>query len=94
MQVNVTIASTVVFTVTFFTSAGVLTVPPSATITITYPLSSNSLTTTSCAVGMTASGSFFTASWATAVAALGITNYSVSAPGQTTATTGQLRLTS
>lgn len=94
MPFNVASGSTVIFTVEFFDSDGVLTVPTSATITITYPLSASPLTTTSCSIGMTASGSFFTASWGSGVAAIGMSSYSISAPGQTTATTGQLRVTS
>jgi hypothetical protein len=96
MPINVVTGSTVGFTVVFFsttTGQSVMTVPSSATLTLTYPLSSNSITTASCAIGMTPSGSFFTATWGSAVAALGITNYSVSAPGQATPTTGQLRIT-
>lgn len=94
MPINVTHGSTVQFTVEFFDSNQVLTVPTSATITITYPPSSNSLTTVSCAIGMSAAGSFFTANWGTTVAALGLSSYSVSAPGQATPTTGTLRIMS
>ena len=94
MPINVTYGSTVQFTVEFFDSSQILTVPTSATITITYPPSSNSLTTVSCAIGMSQSGSFYTASWGTTVAALGLSSYSVSAPGQATPTTGTLRIKS
>lgn len=94
MPYNVTLGSTVEFTVEFFDSAGVLTVPTSATLTVTYPPSSNSLTTTSCAIDMSASGDFFTATWGTGVAALGIASFSVTGAGQASPTTGQLRLIS
>lgn len=94
MPINATLGSTIVFTVEFFSSANVMTVPSSATLTITYPMSSNSLVTTTTTVGMSQSGNFFTATWGSGVAALGITNYSVTAPGQASATIGQLRLTS
>ena len=94
MPINVTTGSTVQFTVEFFDSTNVLTVPSSATLTVTYPLSSNSIVTGTATIGMTPSGSFFTATWGSAVAALGITNYSVSAPGQASATTGSLRVIS
>jgi hypothetical protein len=93
MPINITTGSTVQFTVEFF-SSNVLTVPSSATLTVTYPPSSNSITTTSCTIGMTPSGSFFTATWGSGVAALGITTYSISAPGQLSATTGTLRVIS
>ncbi len=94
MPINVTTGSTVEFTVVFFDTANVLTVPTSATLTVTYPPSSNNLTTVSCAIGMTAAGSFFTATWGTGVAALGNSSYSVAAPGQATPTTGTLRVVS
>ena len=94
MPINVTTGSTIQFTVEFFDSTNVLTVPSSATLTITYPPSSNSLTTVSCAIGMTPSGSFFTATWGSGVAALGLSSYSVAAPGQATPTTGTLRVLS
>jgi hypothetical protein len=94
MPINVTTGSTVQFTVEFFDSTNALTVPSSATLTVTYPLSSNSIVTTIATIGMLPSGSFFTATWGTGVAALGITNYSISAPGQASPTTGSLRLIS
>lgn len=94
MPINVRLGSTAEFTVCFFDTSDVLTVPTSATLTITYPLSSNSITTTSCTIGMTAAGSFFTATWGTGVAALGLSSYSISAPGQATATAGTLRVIS
>jgi hypothetical protein len=97
MPINVVTGSTVGFTVVFFsTTSGqsVMTVPSSATLTITYPLSSNSIATGTATISMSPSGSFFTATWGSGVAALGITSYSVSAPGQVTATTGSLRITS
>jgi hypothetical protein len=94
MPINVTTGSTVEFTVEFFDSANVLTVPTSATLTVTYPPSSNSITTVSCSIAMSAAGSFFTANWGSGVAALGLSSYSVSAPGQATLTTGTLRVQS
>lgn len=94
MPINASLGSTVEFTVVFFDSTGVLTVPSSATLTVTYPPSSNSITTASCVVGMSAAGNFFTATWGSGVAALGLSSYSIAAPGQATATTGTLRLIS
>lgn len=94
MPINVTTGSTVEFTVEFFDSAQILTVPTSATLTVTYPLSSNSITTVSCSIAMTPNGSFFTATWGSGVAALGLSSYSVAAPGQLTPTTGTLRVIS
>ncbi len=94
MPTNATLGSTIVFTVEFFDSNSNLTVPTSATLTISYPPSSNNVVTATAIIAMTPAGSFFTATWGSGVAAFGITNYSVSAPGQASATTGQLRLTS
>lgn len=94
MPINVTIGSTVKFTVEFFDSNQILTVPTSATLTITYPISSDSLTIVSCAISMTPAGSFFTATWGSGAAALGLSSYSVSAPGQIAPTTGTLRILS
>ena len=94
MPFNVTSGSTVVFTVVFFDASGAITVPTSATITVTYPLSSNPLTTTSCAIDMTQSGDFFTATWGTGVAALGKSSATASAPGITSADPQTLRIIS
>lgn len=92
MPINATLGSTIGFTVEFFDSAGNLTVPSSATLTITYPLSSNSLATTTAIIGMSAAGNFFTTTWGSGVAALGLSSYSIAAPGQATPTAGTLRL--
>lgn len=94
MPINVATGSTVEFTVTFFDTANVITVPTSATMTVTYPPSSNSLTLVSCSFGLTPVGSFFVGTWATSVAALGNSSYAASAPGQASPTTGTLRITS
>lgn len=94
MPINVTTGSTVEFTVVFFDTANVITVPTSATLTVTYPPSSNSLTTVSCSISMAAIGSFWTATWGSGVAALGNSSYSVAAPGQATPTAGTLRVIS
>lgn len=94
MPINARTGDALEFTVEFMDSNQILTVPSSATITITYPTATNNLTTASCAIGMTPSGSFFVATWGTSVAALGLSSYSVSAPGQATPTTGTLRIIS
>ena len=94
MPINAVLGSTIGFSVVFFDTTGAVTVPSSATLTVTYPPSSNSLTTASCAIGMSPSGSFFTATWGSGVAALGISTISVNAPGQASPTTQTLRLVS
>lgn len=90
MPFNVTQGSTVEFTVEFLDASGNLTVPSSATLTMTYTTIAG--TSASSATAMTPSGSFFTALWASGVAAFGFATYSISAPGQPTPTTGTLRL--
>lgn len=94
MPFNVTQGSTVQFTVEFFDSTNVLTVPTSATITVTYPQAGNSVTLVSCVISMSPVGNFFTATWGSGVAALGLSSFSVNAPGQVTPTAGTLRLIS
>jgi hypothetical protein len=94
MPFNIASGSTVQFTVVFFDSTGAVTVPTSATITVTYPPSSNSLTTVSCAIGMSAAGNFFTATWGSGVAALGLSSATASAPGIVSADPQTLRITS
>jgi hypothetical protein len=84
MPINKPLGQTITFTATFFDANNVTVVPSSATLTITYPTAANNLTVVSCSIGMTATGSFFTASWASSVAAAGQSSYSVSAPGQIT----------
>jgi hypothetical protein len=92
MPFNITTGSTVEFTVEFFSSANILTVPTSATLTVTYPFSSNSLATGTATIAMTPSGNFFTATWGSGVAALGLTTFSITGAGQASATTGTLRI--
>lgn len=93
MPVNVTLGSTVKFTAAFLDANQVLFVPSSASVTVTYPLSSNSLVSAATVIPMTISGQVYIATWGTGVAALGLTSYSVSGAQQATPTTGQLRLT-
>jgi hypothetical protein len=87
---NVTQGSTVEFTVEFFNASGVLTIPTSATLTMTYTTVAGA--TASSATAMTQSGSFFIANWGSGVANLGLATFSIAAPGQATATIGSLRL--
>jgi len=91
MPYNITQGSTVEFTVEFLDSNGDVTVPTSATLTIVYTDTTNS--TAADVVDMSASGSFFTATWGSGVARLGRADYQVTAPGQALPTTGQLRIT-
>lgn len=97
MPFSAPLGRSIVFTAVFYDSAEAVTVPSSATMTVTYPPSSNSLTTVSVALPMAAAGNFFTATWASSVAALGLTSFSAAAPGQVIGapgSTGTLRLIS
>lgn len=96
MPYNATLGSTVGFTVVFFDTSSNITVPTSATLTVTYPPSSNNLTTVSCSIGMTATGNYFTATWGSGVASYGLSSYAATAPGipsSAPGTAGTLRLT-
>jgi hypothetical protein len=96
MPINAPQGRSIVFTAVFFDTSSAVTVPTSATMTVTYPLSSNSITTTSCSISMTAIGNQFTATWGSSVAALGLSSYAATAPGQVTGapgSAGTLRLT-
>jgi hypothetical protein len=90
MPTNITQGNSAQFIAEFYDSSGVLTVPSSATLTMTYTTVSG--TTASSATGMTQVGSYFEATWGSSVAAFGNANWSISAPGQATPTTGTLRL--
>lgn len=92
MPFNLTLGSTGFITANFTDVNGNLVVPSSATMTITYSPSSNSLASVSTTIAMTQSGSFFTGTWATAVAAAGLATISVTAPGQSSALSATLRL--
>ncbi len=97
MPINATLGSTIGFTVVFFDTSSAITVPTSATLTVTYPPSSNSLTTVSCSISMSQSGQQFVATWGSGVAAYGLSSYTATAPGIPTSapgTTGTLRLIS
>lgn len=90
MTVNVTQGNSAMFFVEFYDSSSSLTVPASASLTITYTSISGS--TASTTIAMAPSGSGFTTTWGTSVAAYGLVLWSVTAPGQLAATTGTLRL--
>ena len=94
MPINVTTGSTIEFTAVFRSSANVIFVPVSATITLTYPPSSNNLTTTSCAMAMTVTGNTFTATWGSGVSALGDVSYFVTGSSVAPSSVRQLRVIS
>ncbi len=92
MPINISQSSTIEITAVFFSSAGILTTPSSATVTITYAPIASPLTTTSCSIGMTQTNSVWTANWGVGVAALGIASYSITGAGQASPTTGTWRV--
>jgi hypothetical protein len=94
MPFNVKQGDAVEITVTFFASSAsqVVTTPTSATLTITYPTLANPLVTATATVDMSLSGSFFTATWGSSVAAYGLTTLSA-APASGAAVTDTLRVT-
>ena len=92
MPINISQGSTIQIAVQFFSSAGITTVPTSATVTITYPPIATPLTTTSTDIAMSATNSTWTATWGSGVSGLGIVTYSISGAGQASPTTGTWRL--
>lgn len=96
MPFNVPSGRTVIFSAVFNDTSGGVIVASSATLTVTYPLSSNSLTLASCSITMTPASSYWTASWSSSVAALGMSSATATAPGQVTNAPGlaiELRIT-
>lgn len=79
MPINLTQGDTAEFTVEFLDSSGNLTIPTSGTLSVVYTAVGGS--TASSSIGLTQSGSFFTALWSSTGAALGFANWSVTAPG-------------
>lgn len=92
MPFNLTIGSTAAFTANFLDVNGNITVPTSAQMTITYPPSSNPLTTVSTVIGMSQSGQIFVGTWPTGVSGPGAATISVTAPGQSSALSASLRM--
>jgi len=79
------------FVVEFFDSSGDLTVPSSADLTVTYTNTSNASQTDS--VTLTEVNSFFTGTWPSTSAALGLAVWAATCAGSTeTQSTGQIRI--
>ena len=89
MPTNILYGNTAEFVVEFLDSDGNVTVPDSGTLVITYTTTAGSSTSDS--ISLTLSGSFWTGSWDSSVAALGQAAWTVSAP-TVSATTGYLRI--
>lgn len=89
--VNIQQGNSATFNVEFLDSDGVLTVPSTALIVVTYTNTSN--TSQSDSVDLTESNSFFTGTWSSTSAALGLATWVATMAGSTeTQATGQLRI--
>lgn len=89
--VNISQGNSAQFVVEYFDADGDLTVPTTAEMTVTYVNTSNGTSVDS--VTMTLSNSFFTGTWSSATAALGLATWVATADGgSTTQATGQLRI--
>lgn len=91
MPVNVLQGNTVQFVVEFLSSAtGAIASPTSASITVFYHVGGTATSTT---FDLSASGSFWTGSWDTTGADLGIVTYTTASSATTNpASTGDLRI--
>ncbi len=79
------------FAVEFFDSLGSLSVPPSASMTVTYTNTANSSQTDN--VTLSLNGGFFTGTWSSTSAALGLATWSaITALSTVQIATGQLRV--
>ena len=89
--VNIEQGNTANFAVEFLDSSGNLTVPSGGTISISYLNTSNIVTTAT--VTLTNENSFFTGTWSSTGAALGLATWSAYMTGDTTVqATGQIRV--
>ena len=79
------------FTIEFFDSLGALSIPAGAGLTVTY--TNTSFTTQVDSVQLTQSGSFFTGTWSSVPASLGLATWVTTAlPSSVQTATGQLRI--
>lgn len=89
--VNIQQGNSATFNVEFLDSTGALTVPSSGLVTVTYTNTSN--TSQSDSVSLTEYNSFFTGTWSSTSAALGLATWVATMAGSTTTqATGQLRI--
>jgi hypothetical protein len=89
--INIEQGNTADFTVEFLDSSGSLTVPSSGTLTMVYVNTSNVVQTD--AVPLTVSNSFFTGSWSSTSAALGLATWNATMAGSTVSqAAGQIRV--
>lgn len=89
--VNIEKGNSAQFAIEFLDSSGDLTVPSSGNMTVVY--TNTSLATQTDTVTLTESNSFFTGTWSSTSAALGLATWSVTMAGSTTVqATGQIRI--
>lgn len=82
MPVNITQGNSAAFTVAFHDSNGNLTVPAGGQLILNY-VNITTLASTTATVTLNIEGEFFTATWASSVAATGLVPWSVFAAGST-----------
>lgn len=89
--VNIQQGNTANFVVEYFDSSGNLSIPSGGTVTIVYRNTQNVTTTDT--VTLTQTGSFFTGSWSSSSAALGLATWTAAATGSTAVEVqGQIRV--
>lgn len=88
--INIEQGNSASFAIEFLDSSGDLTVPSSADLSITYVNTSNISTTDS--VTLTEDNSFWTGTWSSASAALGLATWVATGGSTTISATGQLRI--
>lgn len=87
---NIEKGNSATFNLEFLDSSGNLTVPSGATLSISYTNTSNAAQTDS--VDLTLSDSFWTGTWSSTSAALGIATWEAASTGSTAVGTGQIRI--
>jgi hypothetical protein len=89
--INLETGNTANFTLQFLSSSGALTVPSTTNMTITYTNTSNA--SASETITLSESNSFFTGTWSSTSAALGLATWQVTMTGSTEIqATGQIRV--
>ena len=89
--INIEKGNTAYFSIEFLSSVGELTTPSSANMTVAYTNTSNASVTDT--VSLTLSNSFFSGSWSSTSAALGLATWQATMAGSTVVqATGQLRI--
>jgi hypothetical protein len=89
MTTNVKWGNYCQFVAEFLDQYNNITIPPAATLTLSYP---TGLTYTSTSIAMLLSQSFYTATWWSSVSDLGAVTWNISSFGSTQSTQGDLRV--